>query len=65
MQNALIISLGKTVEEVLEFMISEGFIKKEQCLLGFPHPSGANGHRKKQFDENKEILLNKINDYFK
>lgn len=65
MQNALIIPLGKTVEEVLEFMIDEGFIKKEQCLLGFPHSSGANEHRKKQFDENKEILLNKINDYFK
>lgn len=65
MQNVLIIPLGKAVEEVLEFMIGEGIMKKEQCLLGFPHPSGANGHRKKQFDENKEILLNKINDYFK
>lgn len=65
MQNVLIIPLGKAVEEVLEFMIGEGIIKKEHCLLGFPHPSGANGHRKKQFDENKEILLNKINDYFK
>lgn len=65
MQNALIIPLGKAVEEVLEFMIDEGFIKKEQCLFGFPHPSGANGHRKKQFVENKEKLLNIINDYFK
>ena len=64
-QNALIIPLGKAVEEVLEFMIGEGLIKEEQCLLGFPHPSGANGHRKKQFDENKENLLSKINDYFK
>lgn len=65
MQNTLIIPLGKAVEEILEFMIGEGFIKKEQCLLGFPHPSGANGHRKKQFDENKENLLKRINDYFK
>lgn len=64
-QNALIIPLGKAVEEVLEFMIGEGLIKEEQCLLGFPHPSGANGHRKKQFDENKENLLSIINDYFK
>ena len=64
MKNTLIIPLGKAVEEVLEFMISEKLIKEEQCLLGFPHPSGANGHRKKQFEENKENLLNKVNCYF-
>ena len=52
----IIIPLGKAVEEVLEQMISDNIIKKEQCLLGFPHPSGANGHRKKQFAENKEKL---------
>lgn len=64
MKNTLIIPLGKAVEEVLEFMIAEELIKEEQCLLGFPHPSGANGHRKKQFEENKENLLSKINNYF-
>jgi len=63
--NALIIPLGKAVEEILELMISEKLIKKEQCLLGFPHPSGANGHRKKQFEENKERLLTIIDNYFK
>lgn len=62
--NALIIPLGKAVEEVLELMISEHLIRNEQCLLGFPHPSGANGHRKKQFEENKESLLNRMNQYF-
>ncbi len=63
--NVLIIPLGKAVEEVLELMIKEKLIKREQCLLGFPHPSGANGHRKKQFEENKERLLNIIDNYFK
>lgn len=62
--NALIIPLGKAVEEVLEVMISENLIKSEQCLLGFPHPSGANGHRKIQFEENKENLKRKIDKYF-
>ncbi len=62
--NVLIIPLGKAVEEVLELMICEKLIKKEQCLLGFPHPSGANGHRKKQFEENKERLINIIDNYF-
>lgn len=63
--NVLIIPLGKAVEEVLELMISENLIKREQCLLGFPHPSGANGHRKKQFEENRQNLLKIIDEYFK
>lgn len=63
--NALIIPLGKAVEEVLELMINNNLIKREQCLIGFPHPSGANGHRKKQFTESKEQLLKIINEYFK
>ena len=65
LQNALIIPLGKAVEEILQQMIKENLIKEEQCLLGFPHPSGANGHRKSQFKENKNKLLNIIEDYFK
>lgn len=63
--NIFIISLGKTVDEFLEVMIGENLIRKEQCLLGFSHPSGANGHRKIQFEENKEKLVNIINEYFK
>lgn len=62
--NALYIPLGKSVEEVLEFMVKNNILKEEQCLFGFPHPSGANGHRKKQFDENKESLKKKIQEYF-
>lgn len=65
LSNALIIPLGKAVEEVLELMISMNLIKREQCLLGFPHPSGANGHRKIQFEENKENLIKIIDEYFK
>lgn len=62
--NAFIIPLGKAVEEVLEYMISQNGIRREQCLLGFPHPSGANGHRKIQFQENKVELREIINDFF-
>lgn len=62
--NALIIPLGISVEEVLHEMIKEGIIKKDQCLFGFPHPSGANGHRKHQFENNKEQLKIAINKYF-
>ncbi|MEG1989755.1 MAG: hypothetical protein RR144_01625 [Clostridia bacterium] len=65
LSNTFIIPLGKAVEEVLETMINEGRIKREQCLLGFPHPSGANGHRKTQFNDNKVKLLSIIEKYFK
>ena len=63
--NALIVPLGKAVEEVLEKMIKDNLIKEEQCLLGFPHPSGANVHRKNQFKENKIKLLSIVEEYFK
>lgn len=64
LKNSLIIPLGISVEEVLLDMIDKNIIKKEQCLLGFPHPSGANGHRKKQFTENKLNLKEIISNYF-
>lgn len=65
LSNALIIPLGKAVEEILQQMIKENIIQEKQCLLGFPHPSGANGHRKCQFNENKNKLLYIIEEYFK
>ena len=60
--NTFIIPLGKAFEEVLGLMISKKLIKKEQCLLGFPHPLGANGHRKIQFKDSKENLINIVNE---
>lgn len=65
LDDVFIIPLGKAVEDVLEVMIREKVIKKEQCLFGFPHPSGANGHRKNQFLDNKDNLINIVNNYFK
>lgn len=64
LDDILIVPLGKAVEEVLQSMVNEGVISSEQCLFGFPHPSGANGHRKKQFESNKESLKKKLFCYF-
>lgn len=61
MKDALIIPLGKSVEEVLRLLIEEGMIKEENCLLGFPHPSGANAHRYEQFANYKLQMIEKIN----
>jgi hypothetical protein len=64
LQNALIIPLGKGVEEVLSQYIYKGLFKKENILSGFPHPSGANGHRLKQFSKNKERMQETIRAFF-
>ena len=61
LKEALIVPLGKSVEEVILNLIDKGLIKEEQCLLGFPHPSGANAHRYEQFSTNKEQMKAKIN----
>lgn len=61
----LIIPLGKAVEDVLRMMIEKNIIADTQCLFGFPHPSGANGHRKEQFYKNKNLLIDKINLFFR
>ena len=65
LNNTFIIPLGKSVEEVLKQFINENIINENQCLFNFPHPSGANGHRKTQFEKNKEYMKQKINLYFK
>ncbi len=56
----LIIPLGKAVEEAMRKLQDEDKLKNHSCLYGFPHPSGANGHRKKQLYENKEGLRKNI-----
>ncbi|SUV07675.1 Uncharacterised protein [Priestia megaterium] len=47
----LIIPLGKAVENVLRKLSREPSFSRHTYLFGFPHPSGANGHRKRIFEE--------------
>ncbi|RWR12179.1 hypothetical protein QNH23_13885 [Siminovitchia fortis] len=52
----LLVPLGKVVSEVMTDLVYKGMIPEKRCLFGFPHPSGANGHRKKQFHKAKAEL---------
>lgn len=61
----MIVPLGKAVEDVLRFLVSQDVLCNEQCLFGFPHPSGANAHRLSQFKSNKLALKNNIVYYFR
>lgn len=54
--DAIYIPLGKAAATALDYLASSGQLDKSRCLIGFPHPSGANGHRKKQFERNRVDL---------
>lgn len=62
-KNKLVIPLGKSVSEVLVKLNSDKLLNKNIFLENFPHPSGANGHRKKQFDEHKYFMSNQIKNW--
>ncbi|MFF2482720.1 uracil-DNA glycosylase family protein [Paenibacillus sp. NPDC058071] len=61
---ALLIPLGKSVEDVLLQFAAEGLLDPSRCLFDLPHPSGANGHRHKQFEARKEQLALKVSAWF-
>ncbi|MGF2614790.1 hypothetical protein ACQUWN_04170 [Rossellomorea aquimaris] len=60
---ALVIPLGVTVERVCRKLLEKEAAPVHSFLFGFPHPSGANGHRLKQFHQNKEEMRNLIEDW--
>lgn len=61
---ALVVPLGGTVERVLQHLNDRGLISNARWLRGFPHPSGANGHRKLQFLKNRERLIADVERWF-
>jgi hypothetical protein len=60
-ENPLIIPLGVNVSKVLEYFYKN---QTKSILKGFPHPSGGNGHRHRQFSQNKEDMMKQIENYF-
>jgi hypothetical protein len=63
-KTGLIIALGKAVESVLLYSAAKGLIDQDRILSGFPHPSGANGHRRRQFEQHKKSLRAQISKWF-
>ncbi|MBT2691191.1 hypothetical protein J7I93_23945 [Bacillus sp. ISL-47] len=59
-ENALIIPLGKTVESIIRHLLGDSRLTGHTFLFGFPHPSGANGHRIRQFEEQKYSLAETV-----
>lgn len=61
--NALIVPLGGSVERVLEYLTERGLLSEARWLRGFPHPSGANGHRKSLFAKHRMKLAEAVRDW--
>lgn len=64
MDDPLFIPLGVNVSMVLRFLAEEGYLNQNSILYGFPHPSGSNGHRHRQFAENQEAMKQKLRKFF-
>lgn len=54
--DCLILPLGRSVERVLDYVASKTNLPASRVLTGFPHPSGANGHRQKHFERARKDL---------
>lgn len=62
--SAMIIPLGKTVSDALRVLADRGAVELSRCLMGFPHPSGANGHRLAQFDARRAEMKQRLSEWF-
>lgn len=57
---AVIVPLGGSVSGMLRPLADAGIIEGDRCLWGFPHPSGANGHRVREFQERRVQLREQL-----
>jgi hypothetical protein len=64
---AVIIPLGRVADQAVNFLYKREhpLIDAERCLTGFPHPSGANGHRKTDFELGRDRWADQIAAWFK
>lgn len=51
-----ILPLGKAVERILGHFVAQGRLDSARVVRNFPHPSGANGHRHRQFETHRESI---------
>jgi hypothetical protein len=54
MPQAIIVPLGRVADSVIQFLKPNVISLDRRCLEGFPHPSGANGHRQQDFRRGRE-----------
>lgn len=57
---ALVVPLGKAAQSAVSLLAADGLIDPGRSLTGFPHPSGGNGHRVRQYAANREGLAEHV-----
>jgi len=57
---ALVVPLGKIANEAIHVLCQQGKLDSSRCLIGFPHPSGANGHRGNIYEAGKSKWMTQI-----
>jgi hypothetical protein len=62
--SALIVPLGSAASQVVKFVIEAGTLASERCLIGFPHPSGGNGYRVRQYREHRDAMRATVAEWF-
>jgi hypothetical protein len=62
----IIVPLGKVADEVIQFLHknTNNQIGLDRCLMNFPHPSGANGHRKSLYESGCERWAKQLAAWF-
>jgi hypothetical protein len=58
--DAVVIPLGKAAETAAAMLVADGLLEGHRCLLGFPHPSGANGWRVRQYRARQPELAARV-----
>ena len=62
--DALVVPLGVVAASGVAHLRDQGALSGARILAGMPHPSGSNGHRKRQFEENADALRRRIAAWF-
>jgi hypothetical protein len=62
--DAIIVPLGKVPGEAVQFLQTERLIALNRCLIGFPHPSGANGWRKPHYESGRQHWREQLSKWF-
>jgi hypothetical protein len=62
--DAVVVPLGKVAGEAVKFLESQRLIAFDRCLMDFPHPSGANGHRGPLYRQGCDLWRNQLAKWF-
>src|SRR5262249_23938517 len=64
MPRAIIVPLGRVADGAIRFLKQNVRSLERRCLVGFPHPSGANGYRQQDFRRGRDQWANQIAAWF-